>query len=191
MMDQSLSLVYYQLNQNMECPPGLVYARALAADEAFDQAARRAWSSMSTMFLSNEQHDRVHEVCAALSLPHPGALKLLLHLDEEDPPTMGGIARLMNCDASYVTALVDALEEPGLAERRVGDSDRRVKTVNLTGPGRSARTRAREMLSEPPTRMDRLTPDEIHTLANLLEKLTAEALDHTTAAPCAHPNEVS
>lgn len=122
------------------------------------------------LFLSNEQHDRFHEVCAAVDLPHPGALKLLLHLDEE-APAMGDLARVMRCDASYVTGLVDALEAPGLVERRVSPTDRRVKRIHLTEAGFSARQRAHELLAEPSTRMERLTAGETRTLADLLAKL--------------------
>ena len=50
----------------------------------------------------------------------------------------------MNCDASYITAMVDDLERAGYAERRAGPADRRVKTIALTPkagkPSRSSRT---------------------------------------------------
>lgn len=137
--------------------------------------AHRAWSSIAALFLSNEQHDRFHAVCADLDLPHPGALKLLLHLGDTDPPTMGEVARLLNCDASYVTGLVDALEGPGLAERRVSERDRRVKTIHLTDAGVRAHQRAHDLLSVPPPRMARLTVSETKTLARLLEKLAADS----------------
>ncbi len=143
-----------------------------------DEHAQRAWSAMSALLLSNEQHDRFHEVCAALDLPHPGALKLLLHLDgPTGPPTMGDVARMLNCDASYVTALVDALEEPGFAERRVSERDRRVKIIHLTPAGAAARQRAYDLLAAPSPRLARLTAAETETLAHLLEKL----LDETEA----------
>ena len=45
---------------------------------------------------------------------------------------MGDLARDLNCDRSYVTAIVDDLERAGLAERRVAPEDRRVKTIALT-----------------------------------------------------------
>jgi DNA-binding MarR family transcriptional regulator len=85
---------------------------------------------------------------------------------------MGDIARSMNCDASYVTALVDALEQPGLAERQVAAHDRRVKTIHLTPDGHEANRRAHDMLAEPPPQMKRLDADETAQLARLLEKLT-------------------
>lgn len=136
--------------------------------------SRQAWSSIATLFLSNEQHDRFHSVCTEVGLPHPGALKLLLRLGDSEVPTMGDVARLLSCDASYVTTLVDSIETLGLAERRVAPEDRRVKTIHLTDAGVRARTRAYELLTEPPPRMARLTGDETRTLARLLTKLTAD-----------------
>ena len=139
-----------------------------------EEDAHRAWAIIAELFLSNEQHDRFHAACEEIGLPHPGALKLLLKLGEPEPPTMGDVARLLNCDASYVTGLVDTLEEPGLAERRVSARDRRVKTIHLTDSGVQARQRVREILSVPPPRMGRLTAAETKTLARLLEKLTID-----------------
>ena len=141
-----------------------------------EDPAQRAWSAIATLFLSNEQHDRFHDVCRRLDLPHPGALKLLLLLDDPgEPPAMGDVARMLNCDASYVTTLVDALEAPGFAARQVSEHDRRVKTIHLTPAGRAARQRAHELLSMPPPRMERLTASETKTLARLLEKLVADS----------------
>ncbi len=147
------------------------YAHVMGVEDP----AQRVWSAIATLVVSNEQHGRFQDVCRQLDLPHPGALKLLLLLDDpSDPPAMGDVARLLNCDASYVTSLVDALEAPGFAERRTSERDRRVKTIHLTGAGMAARQRAHELLSVPPPRMDRLTARETETLARLLEKLVAE-----------------
>jgi hypothetical protein len=73
--------------------------------------ARAAWSCITRTFLSDELHQRFHTACASVGLPHPGALKLLLLLDAADPPPMRDVANVMGCDASYVTALVDTLEQ--------------------------------------------------------------------------------
>ena len=52
---------------------------------------------------------------------------------------MRDLAQAMNCDASYVTAVVDDLERAGYANRRTAPADRRVKTVVLTAAGRLGR----------------------------------------------------
>lgn len=134
--------------------------------------ARAAWGCITRTFLSNELHDRFHDACTAIGLPHPGALKLLLQLDAEDPPPMRAVATLMNCDASYVTALVDALEGPGYVERRSSPGDRRVKLIALTGAGEVAREKALAVMSEPPAGFARLTAGEVKELAQLLAKAT-------------------
>lgn len=139
-----------------------------------DDDARAAWGCVTRAFLSNEMHDRFHRACAVIGLPHPGALKLLLQLDADDPPPMRAVAGLLNCDASWVTALVDALEEPGYVARRAAPGDRRVKLIALTPDGEAAREKALEILSDPPAGFARLAASEVKELARLLAKATAE-----------------
>lgn len=134
--------------------------------------ARAAWGSVTRTFLSNEMHDRFHRACVAIDLPHPGALKLLLQLDADDPPPMRAVAGLLNCDASWVTALVDALERPRYVERRPAPGDRRVKLIALTSQGEAAREKALDILSDPPVGFERLTAAEVKELARLLAKAT-------------------
>ena len=129
---------------------------------------------MTKTFLSNEIHDRFHDACRSIGLPHPGALKLLLLLDEADPPPMRALASLMSCDASYVTALVDALEAPGYVERRSSPDDRRVKLITITGAGETAREQALAIMSEPPAGFARLSATEVKHLSHLLAKATGE-----------------
>jgi DNA-binding MarR family transcriptional regulator len=138
-----------------------------------DEHARSAWGCITRTFLSNELHDRFHDACESIALPHPGALKLLLQLDADQPPAMRSIAGIMGCDASYVTALVDALEAPGYVERRVSPNDRRVKLIALTSQGVAAREKALDIMSEPPAGFGRLTATEARQLARLLAKATA------------------
>lgn len=121
--------------------------------------------------MSDDNHDRFHLAAEAAGVPHPGALKLLLSLDPDDPPSMRELAERMRCDASWVTSLVDALESPGLAARVVSPTDRRVKRVQITDDGEGAKTRAMDVLATPPKVMDRLSEAETRTLARILRKL--------------------
>jgi DNA-binding MarR family transcriptional regulator len=139
---------------------------------ARDDDARAAWRAVADLFLSDDNHDRFHAACDAAGLPHPGALKLLLSLTPEDPPAMRDLAASMHCDASWVTALVDALEGPGYVVRQTSAVDRRVKLVAVTAAGIAAKERAMDVLSEPPKAMERLTAAEVRTLATLVRKLT-------------------
>jgi DNA-binding MarR family transcriptional regulator len=134
--------------------------------------AREAWGRLTELMLSARTHQRFHDACQAIDLPHPGALKLLLLLDADQPPAMRDVAELMRCDASWVTNLVDALEALGYARRTVSPTDRRVKRILLTEEGESARAKAKSVMAEPSEAMARLTPTETKTLARLLEKLT-------------------
>jgi DNA-binding MarR family transcriptional regulator len=86
---------------------------------------------------------------------------------------MGDLAEHWGCDASYVTALADGLEERGLVERRPHPTDRRVKTIVLTSEGRARRDRALELLSEPPSAFASLDRTELRQLRDLLGKLVA------------------
>src|SRR5580700_4170733 len=67
----------------------------------------------------------------------PGVIKTLMRVASTDGVAMGELARRMNCDPSYVTALVDDLTERGLATREPDLVDRRVKSVVLTDAGRA------------------------------------------------------
>jgi len=55
---------------------------------------------------------------------------------------MRTLADRWRCDASWVTSLVDSLEERNLVERHVVPTDRRVKTIVLTDAGAKAREAA-------------------------------------------------
>jgi DNA-binding MarR family transcriptional regulator len=55
------------------------------------------------------------------------------------PAPMVQLSNLMVCDASYITGLVDRLEQLKLVERREDPSDRRVKLIALTRSGRQLR----------------------------------------------------
>jgi DNA-binding MarR family transcriptional regulator len=139
-----------------------------------DEDARVAWRHVTDLFLSPESHDRFHTACTAAGLPHPGALRLLLQLRRAEPPTMGGLAGFLSCDASYATALVDALESLGYVQRRTSSTDRRVKHVHLTAEGAAAREKALDVLATPPAALQRLSPTETRTLARLLAKASGD-----------------
>lgn len=135
---------------------------------AKEQDAREAWGCLMGLLFSKEVHDRFHDATAAAGLPHPSALKLLLHVAEADAPSMRMLAELLRCDASWVTALVDVLEEAGHVERRVSPTDRRVKLVHATAAGQAALERAHATMAEPPPAMKRLSAAETKTLARLM-----------------------
>ena len=130
---------------------------------------------MYALFIEGEAHDRIHRICAELGLSPP-LLKAFVHLgtvDGDGGLRMSDLAETWGCDASYVTALADGLQERGLAERRPHPTDRRVRTIVLTPEGRAKRERALELMSEPPSAFAALTSAEQRQLRDLLAKLVA------------------
>jgi len=138
-----------------------------------EELGRVAWQQITRLFLGNEMHDRFHAACAAIGLPHPGSLKALMMVGDDAPP-MRQLADELRCDASYITGLVDTLEQLGFAAREVSANDRRVKLVRLTPAGLAARERALAVLSTPPAGMTKLTVAETRSLAQLLAKMAGE-----------------
>lgn len=117
-----------------------------------------------------EAHDRMHKVCKSIGIP-PSMIKTLMHLSPDQPRAMRDLAETWACDASYVTALVDDLEERGFAERRPHPTDRRVKTVVLTAQGAEIRDLVTSRLWEPPAAFSSLTAAEQRRLRDLLAKV--------------------
>lgn len=73
---------------------------------------------------------------AELDLTPAQALALV---NMEAPAPMRDLARLLHCDASNVTGIVDGLERRGLVSRQAGPADRRVKFLVLTEEGERRR----------------------------------------------------
>jgi len=86
---------------------------------------------------------------------------------------MGEMAKGLGCDPSYVTALVDDLDERGLARRQPAPYDRRVKIVALTEEGRALADEIDAILSVPPSAFAALSQVELRQLSNLLDKVLA------------------
>jgi DNA-binding MarR family transcriptional regulator len=126
------------------------------------------------VFFGDEMHDRFHDAAEAAALPHPGALKALMGLEGGSPKSMRAMAGHMRCDASYITGLVDVLEQAGYVERRVSPTDRRVKLVHLTTAGQRAKDRADHVMTTPPKALSRLSDAELRTLAKLMSKVAGE-----------------
>jgi DNA-binding MarR family transcriptional regulator len=61
--------------------------------------------------------------------------------------TMKELAQHMGCDASFVTAIADTLEQHGLARREPSQRDRRVKNLVLTSEGITAKERMMAQLA--------------------------------------------
>ena len=84
---------------------------------------------------------------------------------------MSDIASFMNCDASYITALVDRLEEQSMVERTPNPADRRVKLIALTDVGRKVAAEIRAVMTTPPAELRKLSKADRAALADLLAKV--------------------
>jgi DNA-binding MarR family transcriptional regulator len=133
-------------------------------------AAKAAWSSFYELVFSRQSHDRMHDVCESLGLT-PGLMKALLSIPPGEPRPMKELAGEWRCDASYVTSLVDGLEERGIVERRAHATDRRAKVIVLTPGGQHTREELLDRMHQPPPCFDALSPAEVRDLRDLLAKL--------------------
>jgi DNA-binding MarR family transcriptional regulator len=137
-------------------------------------AAREAWQFVAELWFADENHDRFHDACAAADVTPP-QLKALLSMKVGEPQPMRELAERWRCDASWVTGIVDGLEERGYAARHPHPTDRRIKVVEITDLGEKAKTKALEQLYEPPASLAALTSDEQRTLRDLLRKVRQQS----------------
>jgi MarR family transcriptional regulator, organic hydroperoxide resistance regulator len=109
----------------------------------------------------------------------PSDLLALVKLD--GVVTMKELAQRMGCDASFVTAVADALERHGLAKREPSQRDRRVKNLVLTPEGIAAKERVVQELAERMPWCYALDDTERQCLLGLLKKML------TSPRPTADP----
>jgi DNA-binding MarR family transcriptional regulator len=107
----------------------------------------------------------------------PGLYRALRYLPQGDGVSMRQLADTWGCDASYVTSVVDGLEERGLARRNMHPTDRRIKNVAATKKGVQVRDRVTALLEAPPRAMDVLTDAEQSRLLTLLRKVDLATRD--------------
>lgn len=135
-------------------------------------AAGEAWQYVAELFMSQEIQQRFHDACEAADLSPP-QFKALLSLEEGRSQSMRALGEEWRCDASWVTGIVDGLEDRGYVQRQAHATDRRVKVVVLTSLGEKAKARALARLYEPPDSFNSLTPAEQVQLRSLLAKVRA------------------
>ena len=134
--------------------------------------ANQAWRHVADLWFSDEIHDRLHLACDVAGVTPP-QLKTLLGLEPGEPRPMRSIAESLKCDASWVTGIVDGLEDRGYAVRQAHPADRRVKVVVLTPEGEEAKARVLECLYQAPASFGALTVAELRQLRDLLGKIAA------------------
>jgi DNA-binding MarR family transcriptional regulator len=145
------------------------------AEDAFERLRRVAFDA--------EHAERMAGLGVRLKLS-PGVIKTLVRLAKQDGVSMGEMARGIGCDPSYITALVDDLDERGLARREPAPYDRRVKIIVLTDAGRAVAHDIDSVLSIPPSAFSVLTQSELRQLRDLLDKVAeASAAEEADRVP--------
>jgi DNA-binding MarR family transcriptional regulator len=132
--------------------------------------AEDAFERLRRIILEGEPMERMAAIAQRTKLS-PGVIKTLMRLFKSDGISMGEMARGIGVDPSYITALVDDLDERGLAERQPDPADRRVKIIVLTPQGRALAEEIHSVMSVPPASFDALSRAELRQLRDLLDKV--------------------
>jgi DNA-binding MarR family transcriptional regulator len=123
-----------------------------------------SWHGQRTASLFNEALEPL-----GLQPRHFGVMNLI---DSHPGTTQRDLVHDSLIDPSSMVAVIDELEEMGLAERRPHPDDRRKHAVHLTAKGKRTLSRAREVATA--MAKDLFAPldrDEVATLRRLLRKL--------------------
>ena len=110
----------------------------------------------------------------------PNDSRALFSLDAQTGRSMRSLAAQWECDPSYATALVNRLEQLGLAKRQVVSHDRRIKLVMLTHKGQKTRAELLQEFHQPPREFERLERADLEALAVVLAKLSPTGVARNT-----------
>ncbi len=146
------------------------------SDEVLQRAGvSRAAVEATDAFLAlmGAMRDHLGRVAAALDVSPPMLLTLRML---EEPLPQREIAARIGCDPSYVTSLVDRLEELEAVQRTPDPDDRRVNRIVLTDRGQHLRAEmAVDLLRDMPL-VRGLDDGELRTLHQLLRRALAAAV---------------
>lgn len=124
----------------------------------------RAWATLVGVLFSHRERWLAAGQAEGLTPPQAMAL---MKVRADAPPSLGELARYIRCDASYATMLADRLEERGFVERRVSETDRRVKELVPTEDGLAAQRRLSEAFTAPPPGLELLGEDDQEALLRI------------------------
>jgi DNA-binding MarR family transcriptional regulator len=134
--------------------------------------------------LGAHAHRRLADRLAALDL-HPRHFGTLSHLAASEGQSQQALSIALGIHRSAVVALVDDLEQRGLAERRRDPADRRAYTLYLTPRGRKLLADLQRIAEEHEAELlAGLGASERSQLISLLQRLA----DAQGLAPGVHPN---
>jgi DNA-binding MarR family transcriptional regulator len=127
--------------------------------------AGEAWALMSDLVLDHQRRREVVEA-TGISFGRSRALRRLARR----PMSMREFAEAMGIDPPNATTVIDDLERLGLARRRPHPTDRRAKIVEPTDAGLALARTADAILHTPPAALGALSPEDLATLRDLLER---------------------
>ncbi len=119
----------------------------MAARSAPSDAPVAEFTGQLLFRLWRASHTRTADALAAIGLT-PALFALLNVLGAREGAIQQELSADMGIDPSAMVALIDELEESGLAERRRRPNDRRAWQVTITPKGRDALERARRSAAE-------------------------------------------
>jgi DNA-binding MarR family transcriptional regulator len=137
-----------------------------------EPSAAEAWREMRDLMHQPEVARRINVVAEEWGLT-PAVARALVHLSPDHAIPMRELAGALRCDNSYVTSVVDGLEQRGLARRRPHPTDRRIKVIELTEQGAALAIRVRTVLDEPPASFAGLSEEDATVLLGLIRMVSA------------------
>jgi DNA-binding MarR family transcriptional regulator len=132
--------------------------------------AERVWRAMFDLLMRSAPQRTDSLARRGLT---PNDSRALFTLEPGSGRPMRSLADEWDCDPSYATLIVDRLEALGLAVRRPGAADKRVKEVRLTRAGERTRQALRDEFHRPPPELEQLPRPDLEALARALARLEA------------------
>jgi DNA-binding MarR family transcriptional regulator len=129
--------------------------------------AEEAWKAMFELLRVMQERFKQATKDSGLS---PMQLHMLDEIGELGPVPMRQLVSHLGVDPSWITGLVDHLEERGLVERQPSDSDRRVKLVRMTATGEQAYQRWRRVRCTPPLGLSSLSVRDQQEFARIARR---------------------
>jgi DNA-binding MarR family transcriptional regulator len=130
--------------------------------------AREVWLLMSDLVLDNQRRRQVTDALG-MSFGRSRALRRLARR----PMSMGELAQVLGIDPPNATTLVADMESQGLVRRKPHPTDGRAKLVEPTRKGKALARKADAILATPPQALSALSPEDLETLRQILERVAA------------------
>jgi DNA-binding MarR family transcriptional regulator len=144
-----------------------------------EDPGREAWLLLFQLFRSQRHQFMAIQAESGLNMAH---IHLLKALEKPEGSPMSELAEAVMCDASYITGLVDKLEDKGLVQRLTNPEDRRVKLIALTPSGAEARSKVTERLSVPPLFIEALAVEDKRALRDIFMRASEMVADAPSKA---------